>query len=331
VLAVDDQERVIGLNQAGGHLLGQDPATVANRSIQEVGRNTHLTRLAQEILGGRGPLERDIRLGTHTGRWLQVHATGLIGQDARPIGALLVMNDVTRLHRLETMRRDFVANVSHELKTPITSIKGFVETLLEDPPADPDELRRFLQIVNKQADRLDSIITDLLALSRLEQDTDTGGIETHSLPLDSVLERILRDLQNLHPAEAARVELVCPEGLRTLINPPLLEQAVNNLLGNALKYSPPGSPVKLQCRREAGEVAIAVVDAGTGIAEEHLPRLFERFYRVDKARSRQMGGTGLGLAIVKHIAQAHRGRIEVTSRLGVGSTFTLYLPGGESS
>ncbi len=326
VMAVDDREQVIGLNRAGGQLLGQDPAAVVNRSVQEVGRNSGLTRLVRDALAGHGPLEADIRLGVDQERWLQVHATGLIGADGHPIGALLVMNDVTRLRHLENMRRDFVANVSHELKTPITSIKGFVETLLEDPPDDRDEQERFLRIINKQADRLDAIITDLLALSRLEQTTGDGGLESHCQPVQPVLERVLRDLANLRPDSAARVTLNCPADLTAAINAPLIEQAVNNLLDNALKYSPDDSPVSVRCCAAGDEVAVSVTDLGPGIPAEHLPRLFERFYRVDKARSRQMGGTGLGLAICKHIAQAHRGRIAVTSDVGRGSTFTMYLP-----
>ncbi|MDX2473940.1 MAG: ATP-binding protein [Candidatus Krumholzibacteria bacterium] len=326
VLAVDTDENVIGLNHAGGRLLGQDPHAINNRSIQEVGRNSGLTRLAQDVLAGQGPLERDIMLGPISDRWLQVHASGLIGVDGQPIGALLVMNDVTRLRRLENMRRDFVANVSHELKTPITSIKGFVETIIEAPPQDPAEMERFLQIINKQADRLDSIITDLLALSRLEEDADKGGIETHRLPLNSLLERVARDFNNLRPNHAERIDLVCPADLRAAVNAPLLEQALNNLLENALKYSPEDTRITVACGHDEHEVSLAVSDCGPGIAAEHLPRLFERFYRVDKARSRQMGGTGLGLAIVKHIAQAHQGRVEVDSQVGVGSTFTMFLP-----
>jgi len=326
VLAIDGHENVIGLNNAGARFLRQDAQNAQHRSIQEVGRNTALTKLAQDVLAGRGPLEREIMLGPGTGRWLQVHATALIGLDDNPIGALLVMNDVTRIHRLESMRRDFVANVSHELKTPITSIKGFVETIIEDPPADSADLDRFLQIINKQADRLDAIITDLLALSRLEKDTDTGGIETHSLPVGSVIERVVRDAVNLDPRLASRITVTCLAQTRALINAPLLEQAIGNLLSNALKYSPDGTQVTLACNVSAGETTIVVSDSGPGIANEHLPRLFERFYRVDKARSRHVGGTGLGLAIVKHIAQAHGGRVEVKSTIGVGSTFTLYLP-----
>ncbi|MCB1183056.1 HAMP domain-containing protein [bacterium] len=326
VLAVDTDENVIGLNNAGGRLLGQDPARAQYRSIQEIGRNTGLTRLVQDVLAGQSPLERDIMLNGTSDLWVQVHATALIGQDDAPIGALLVMNDVTRLRRLETMRRDFVANVSHELKTPITSIKGFVETIIEDPPSDPGELERFLRIINNQADRLDAIITDLLALSRLEKDTDSGGIETHPLPLNAVLERVVRDLNNLRPEQAARITLACEGAPRAPVNAPLLEQAIGNLLGNALKYSPETATVHVTCGATEHEVMISVRDCGPGIAAEHLPRLFERFYRVDKARSRRMGGTGLGLAIVKHIAQAHKGRVAVESQVGVGSTFTIILP-----
>ncbi len=331
VLAVDTDGNIIGLNHAGGRLLSQDPAAVNNRSIQDIGRNSGLTLLAQDVLAGKGPLERDIMLGPVADRWLKVHATGLIGPDGESIGALLVMNDVTRLHRLEIMRRDFVANVSHELRTPITSIKGFVETIIEAPPENAGELEHFLQIINKQADRLDSIITDLLALSRLERDADSGGIETQPITLGSLLERVVRDLAHLRPALANRVDLDCPGRLQASVNAPLLEQAVNNLLENALKYSPDNTRITIACGVQDDEVTIAVTDNGPGIAAEHLPRLFERFYRVDKARSRQMGGTGLGLAIVKHIAQAHQGRVDVTSRVGRGSTFTLHLPRVEVS
>jgi two-component system phosphate regulon sensor histidine kinase PhoR len=326
VLAVDTNENVISLNQAGARLLEQDQHKSLGRSIQEVGRNPDLTFMAQEALAGAGPIERDIRLGPAGDRWVQVHATGLVEKEELPIGALLVMNDITGIHRLENMRRDFVANVSHELKTPITSIKGYVETLIDAPPPDSEGIDRFLAIINRQADRLDSIITDLLSLSRLEKNTDTGGIELHCLPLRPVLERVVRDLITRDPSAERNVTLICDGKLRADINPPLVEQAVSNLLENALKYSPDDSPVTLSCDKDEDGVYIKVCDTGPGIASEHLPRLFERFYRVDKARSRRMGGTGLGLAIVKHISQAHRGRVTVTSELGVGSTFTIILP-----
>ena len=323
VLAVDTGENVISLNQAAARLLGRDRQEALGRSIQEIGRNPELTILAQEVLAGAGPMEKDIRLGTATDRWIQVHATGLVQEGDLPLGALLVMNDITRIRRLESMRRDFVANVSHELKTPITSIKGYVETLIENPPEDSEGFDRFLGIINRQADRLNSIISDLLSLSRLEFN---GGIERHSLPLSPVLERVVRDLISRHPEAESSVTVACETRIRAEINAPLFEQAVSNLLENALKYSPEGSPVTLSCDQDEGRTCIEVRDTGSGIAAEHLPRLFERFYRVDKARSRQMGGTGLGLAIVKHIAQAHQGLVTVTSELGVGSTFTIILP-----
>jgi len=326
VLAVDTEETVIGLNQAGANLLGADLRRFEGRSIQEVGRHPDLTGLVQQVLAGAGPLERDVLVGSSTDRWLQVHATGLVGVDGRPIGALLVMNDVTRLRKLENIRRDFVANVSHELKTPITSIKGYVETLLEAPPAERGEMERFLGIINRQADRLAAIIGDLLSLSRLEHYADSDGLERDELPLVPVLERVVRDLGCRWPDAGRRVTLRSEGSPRAPVNAPLLEQAVGNLLDNALKYSPDDEPVVLACAERGGRVVITVADRGPGIAAEHLPRLFERFYRVDKARSRQMGGTGLGLAIVKHIAQAHGGRVTVDSAPGEGTTFTMDLP-----
>ena len=241
-----------------------------------------------------------------------------------PIGAVVVLNDVTRLKRLEAVRRDFVANVSHELKTPVTSIKGFAETLLDGALDDPEAARRFLRIIAGQADRLNAIIEDLLALSTLEAGQERPSARSRrptSATSCSVAVEVVR-AQGGRPS-ASRSRRTAPGEVFAAINPPLLEQAVVNLIDNAVKYSPEGSDGRRAASKSGPtRSSSASRDDGPGIAREHLPRLFERFYRVDKARSRDLGGTGLGLAIVKHIAQVHGGRVSVESALGRGSTFT---------
>jgi len=326
VIAVDADETIIRMNTAAAKLLGRDIDFALGRSLQEVGRNPGLTTLAQDTLRDGEPREQDVSLGDPRGTLLQVQASRLVGQDGHHLGALLVLNDVTRLRRLQSMRKDFVANVSHELKTPITSIKGFVETLIEDPPEDKAELDRFLGIINRQADRLGEIISDLLSLSRLEQNKGGGDIEFVDLPLHAILDRVRRDVASRLPDQVDRLQLDCNTALRAQVNVALLEQAVTNLIDNALKYGDEGTPVRVACEAGDDTVAIHVTDRSDGIAPHHLPRLFERFYRVDKARSRSLGGTGLGLAITKHIAQVHGGQATVVSQTGEGSTFTLTLP-----
>jgi two-component system phosphate regulon sensor histidine kinase PhoR len=289
-------------------------------------RNPDLLTLSQEALHGEEPVEGDIVLNREHESFLQVHATGLRGPDGERLGALLVLNDVTRLRRLESMRRDFVANVSHELRTPITSVKGFVETLLESPPEDPEDARRFLEIIHKQSERLNSIISDLLSLSRIEQEADAAAINFGEARLADVLAAAVTACAAKTELRPDRVSVDCPPDLRALVNSPLIEQAVVNLVDNALKYSDPDTPVRVAAEQSDGAIVIKVEDRGRGIDPKHFPRLFERFYRVDKARSRKLGGTGLGLAIVKHIVQAHAGEVQVESELGKGSLFTIVLP-----
>jgi two-component system, OmpR family, phosphate regulon sensor histidine kinase PhoR len=326
VLAVDPNQNIIRLNRMAAELLEQDCAHALGRSIQEIGRHPELTRLTEDILSGTKIAEKDIRIGGPNGRLLRVQASSLVDRDDLSFGVLLVMSDMTELRRLETMRRDFVANVSHELKTPITSIKGFVETLIETPPEDPKEAGHFLAIINRQTDRLENIISDLLALSRLEEGKGTDNLEMVEVSLNQFLDRFVRELASRNPKAAERVQISCPDDLRPRINPPLLEQAIGNLIDNALKYSPENSSVQVTCFGGPEGISLAITDRGSGIPAQHLPRIFERFYRVDKARSRRMGGTGLGLAIVKHITQIHGGQATVTSNPGQGSTFTLTLP-----
>jgi two-component system phosphate regulon sensor histidine kinase PhoR len=327
VIAVDTEERIIAMNEAAARLLDVEVAHIEGRSIQETIRNPDLQHVIARTLSGHEPQETDIvlRVGLED-RDLLATATLLEGGDEAVVGAVVVLNDVTRLKRLEAVRQDFVANVSHELKTPVTSIKGFAETLLDGALGDPPTARRFVRIIAGQSDRLNAIITDLLSLSKLEKDQERHGVELEEADVCDVV-NVAADVNE--PKAAARgidVVVDCPVSSLAPVSPPLLEQAVANLIDNAVKYSPEGSVVRVSLEEFPDELVIAVGDQGQGIAREHLPRLFERFYRVDKARSRDMGGTGLGLAIVKHIAQAHGGRVSVESRLGEGSTFRIHLP-----
>ncbi|MBN1269069.1 MAG: PAS domain-containing protein, partial [Kiritimatiellae bacterium] len=326
VIAVDGTEHVISMNRAAATLLQMDAAQAAGRSIQEAVRHSEIQDFVRRALAGAEPVESDITLHEDKDTYLQAHGTMLCDAHGQGIGALVVLHDVTRLRRLENVRRDFVANVSHELKTPITSIKGFVETLLDGAAEDAGAARRFLEIIAKQADRLNAIVTDLLSLSRIEQEADRREIELVEAPLREVIESALQACRPRAKEKEVALQLACDAGLRARLSPDLLEQAVINLVDNAVKYSEAGQPVRVEASASASEVRISVRDEGCGIAKEHLPRLFERFYRVDKARSRTLGGTGLGLSIVKHIAQAHGGSVDVESEPGKGSMFTIRLP-----
>jgi two-component system phosphate regulon sensor histidine kinase PhoR len=328
VLAVDMVERVIAVNAAAARLLDTEPSAAEGKAIQEVVRNPDLQHVIAQTLDGHRPVEADIvmRVGAED-RNLQANGTLLHDdRDGENAGAVVVLNDVTRLKRLEAVRRDFVANVSHELKTPVTSIKGFAETLEDGALDDPEAARRFVRIISGQADRLNSIIEDLLSLSTLEQSGDGPLLQLEEADLCGVVAVALEVCGPKAEAKGIEVRQTCPDGLLAHVSPPLLEQAVVNLVDNAIKYSSEGGTVDVGLTETRDEIVISVRDLGQGIPREHLPRLFERFYRVDKARSRDLGGTGLGLAIVKHIAQIHGGRVSVDSVLGQGSVFRIHLP-----
>jgi two-component system phosphate regulon sensor histidine kinase PhoR len=330
VLAVDTEERIISLNMAAGRLLGANPKEMEGRNLQEVVRNADLRRFVASALVCKRPVEGDVVLRSARERVLQAHGTALRDPAGRGIGAVIVLNDVSRLRQLENMRRDFAANVSHELKTPITSIKGFVETLLDGAMHDPHDAERFLRIIARQADRLNAIIEDLLSLSRIETEAEAADIELETVPLHETLAAAAHNCETKAAERGIRIVLGGDPHLEAKVNSPLLEQAVTNLLDNAVKYSNQDGQVELNVVKGESEILIQVRDHGCGIAEEHLSRLFERFYRVDKARSRKLGGTGLGLAIVKHIVLAHRGQVTVESQENAGSTFTIRLPAPEA-
>ncbi|APG24234.1 ATP-binding protein [Syntrophotalea acetylenica] len=326
VLALDNDERIIHLNRAAAELFQVSPEAVQGRRIQEVVRKADLQRFVERVLTSRVPVEGDILLPAATGdRHLQAHGTLLQDGEGKRLGVVVVLNDVTRLHRLENLRRDFVANVSHELKTPITCIKGSVETLMGGAMDRREDADRFLGIIAKQAERLNAIIDDLLDLSRIEQNQNEKAIELVPSSLRPVLQGAIYACDIKARDKGIELVLSCAPEITADINPPLLEQAVINLVDNAIKYSDAGGTVWIETQRDADQVTIRVRDQGCGIGQEHLPRLFERFYRVDKARSRRVGGTGLGLSIVKHIVQAHHGRVTVDSVPGQGSTFSIVL------
>jgi len=325
VLAIDGRRCILGINRAAADLLDVEAEQAAGRPLQDVIRNPDLRRFALTAIDCREPVEDDLLLRGIRDRTIRLRGTAL--RDASGDGgAVIVLNDVTEVQRLENVRRDFVANVSHELKTPVASIKGFVETLLDGALDDRNDARRFLGIVARQADRLAAIIEDLLALSRIEQSETSGKLPLDPQPLTGILVTASDDCRPRAVERSIRLEVDCPPDLIVTVNGPLLEQAVINLVDNAIKYSEAGKAVWLSADNDATGPAIRVRDEGCGIAAEHLPRLFERFYRVDKARSRVLGGTGLGLSIVKHIVQAHAGTIVVESTPGVGTTFTIRLP-----
>jgi two-component system phosphate regulon sensor histidine kinase PhoR len=327
VIAVDPEGRVIAINSAGARLLDVGSRDVVGMSIEEAARSPELQRVVLAVLSGEQPVETDLTaiVGGEE-RFHQANGSLLHTEDGAVAGAVVVVNDVTRLRRLEAVRSDFVANVSHELKTPVTSIKGFAETLTDGAIDDPDAGRRFLRIIAGQADRLNAIIEDLLALSSLERGIEGREVALQEARLADVLAVAAEVCAS--KAEAKRIGVVvdCPDDLYAEMNPPLLEQAVVNLLDNAIKYSPEDTSVAVSAAQTERETVVTIADQGVGISREHLPRLFERFYRVDKARSRDLGGTGLGLSIVKHIAQVHGGSVSVDSIVGRGSTFRLHLP-----
>ncbi|MFM8635269.1 MAG: ATP-binding protein [Planctomycetia bacterium] len=329
VLAIDARQRVVGINRAAAELLGLDLQTVVGRSLQEVIGNPDLRRFALRAIDCREPVEDDVVLPGPRDRTIRVRGTALrdLSGDG---GAVIVLNDVTDLKRLESVRRDFVANVSHELKTPVASIKGFVETLLDGAADDPTDRRRFLGIVARQADRLEAIIEDLLALSRIEQSEGAGTLPLERANIAALLAEAVGDCLPRATERSIVLEVECDAGLDAMVNAPLVEQAVINLVDNAIKACEQGDTIHVSSRiaEDAGarQLEIVVQDEGCGIEPSHLPRLFERFYRVDKGRSRMQGGTGLGLSIVKHIVQTHGGTVHVESTPGQGSSFTLRIP-----
>ncbi|OPX39940.1 MAG: hypothetical protein B1H11_01605 [Desulfobacteraceae bacterium 4484_190.1] len=327
ILTVDRDEHVVSINEAACMILGVGYEWVRGRSVQEVFRNPVIEQLVGTALATREPLEKDVTIYKMDGdRVMSIYTTPWKKGDRDQSGVLVVLNDVTRIRRLEKIRQEFVANVSHELKTPVTAIKGAVETIRHVRKADISDAPDFIDIISRNAKRLEAIVEDLLTLSRLDQDEMQPRIPVQEVILRHLLLSASSVCKGMAEQRAMRVRLDCPNDLRIKANPHFLEQAVINLLDNAIKYGEREQVITVAAEETDGQIEIRVKDQGPGIEERHLPRLFERFYRVDKARSRVRGGTGLGLAIVKHVARIHGGNVRVISKFGRGSTFIITLP-----
>ena len=327
ILVINDQARAMFQVPVGRNVHGA--------SVLEVSRHPDIRSILDEALRfdfTSHPHSKEIEL--EDGRWFSVYAAPLRNAQRMTLGSILVFHDVTEIKRLETIRSDFVANVSHELRTPLTAIQGYVETLIHSPPADSQERQQFLEIIERHAERLGRLTEDLLSLSDLE----SGKIQIAPRPVDTA--RLVQQSLEVIWERAGKKEIKLSQEISAACgkingDPDRLQQLLINLVDNAVKFTPSGGKVTLcaaECQGDNGarQIEISVADSGVGIPENDLPRLTERFYRVDKARSRDLGGTGLGLAIVKHIVQAHRGELKITSELNKGTTIRVRLPIAEN-
>ena len=326
LIAINSKHKIIKINKPAKLLLDIKTESVIGKSIQEAIRNSELQDLAITSLKNHSSSEKEIVLYDGSDQYWRARATPLIDAQGDCVGSVVVLNDITKMRQLERIRRDFVANVSHELKTPITSIKGFVETLLDGALHNTKDADKFLKIISSQSDRLDAIIEDLLSLSRIEEESESGKIFLEKNLLSPVINSSVFMCKKQLDDKLIDLKINCSSDVIVKINPLLFEQALVNLIINAIKYSSSQGEIVIDVKNLNSNIEITVKDYGCGIPEEHLDRLFERFYRVDKSRSRHFGGTGLGLSIVKHIIQTHNGSVFVDSAVGKGTTFTISLP-----
>jgi two-component system phosphate regulon sensor histidine kinase PhoR len=326
IIAVDYNENILLLNQTAKDMLAIGIESFQGKTLQEVVRISEIQKFFKRVSSEVNPQETEIILQAETDRSLQLTGTQLYDIENKAIGTLVVFNDITNLKYLDSVKKDLVANVSHELKTPVTTIKGFIETLRDGAIEDRKNAERFLDIVLKHIDRLNLLIDDLLTLAKLEQDSGNEEIEMETLAIKPILESVVEDNEIKSHHKKIDISINCDPDISAKVNKHLLEQAIGNLLDNAIKYSDKKTRIEVGAYAKDNVLNIYVEDEGYGIAEENLPRLFERFYRIDKARSREEGGTGLGLAIVKHIMNVMKGSVEVESKVGKGSIFNLKLP-----
>jgi two-component system phosphate regulon sensor histidine kinase PhoR len=324
VMIVDGEGTVILINRTLKEFLGVGREAAGKKPL-EVVRNIEIQEIADNVLNLNSRFEsREITIVLQDEKILLVHATPVLREN-KVDGAVLVFHDITELRRLENVRRDFVANVSHELRTPVSTIRGYAETLLEGALEDKEHAREFLRVIYDDAERLVNLIKDLLDLSRIESGHVKLAFE--ACALEPVVDRVLAAMNNEAEENSVHLKKEIPPGLpRVKADEGAIAQVLFNLVENAIKYNNKDGCVSVSARERGHFIEVSVEDTGIGIPSKDIPRIFERFYRVDKARSRDLGGTGLGLSIVKHIIHAHYGEVAVESELGRGSTFRFTLP-----
>jgi len=323
LLLLDEDKRIQLANRAFSELF-DIAADVRGKTVLEVLRQHELADIAEQVAAQKQVLGYEIKLGGLSERVLQINAAGVFDNNGQKQGTILVFHDLTRLKQLERTREEFVANVSHELRTPLSLIKGYTETLLDGAKDNPEVATKFLQTIQRNSERLQFLIEDLLTISELE----SGRIKMNlqSVRLHSLVDRVLEDFKT--QAASRRIELknAVPE-LTVRADADRLQQVLSNLIGNAIKYGREGGHVSVSGQQLDGvAIELCVQDDGPGIPAEALERVFERFYRIDKARSREQGGTGLGLSIVKHIVASHGGKVWAKSEPGSGAAFYFTLP-----
>jgi two-component system phosphate regulon sensor histidine kinase PhoR len=328
VIALDRNLHLISANNAAATRFGIEQSNRGS-SLRDILDEPELLRIIEKALDSGVREAREFESEVLAGRRLSVIAEQMRVDEQKTTGAVVLIDDVTDIRQLERIRSDFAANVSHELRTPITNIQGYVETLQDIDLDDKEQLRRFLGIIQRNSERLGMIIEDLLTLARLEQPEDALGADLLPTSLSGIIDEVIDRQDPAAQRRSIELDCTCSDRLQVLTRGDLLVEAISNLVSNAIRYGPEQSIVRIVATRQDddGRVRIAVTDQGPGIPAIHVPRLFERFYRVDKARSRAEGGTGLGLAIVKHIALVHGGIVRVETEAGKGSTFLLEVPG----
>jgi len=326
LVVVDDRRRAQMMNAEFLRVFGVgDNATGV--PLLELIRDATVDRLLAEALDTGEPRRESIHVSRVADKHLEIEVSAVPFRvnSNQTGGAIVLFRDITQLRQVEEMRRDFIANVSHELRTPLSIFRGYLETLLADPRQPPDELLRILEIMERHSDRLNALVDDVLSLARLE--SPESEIDRAEINLPNFLGAILRDWEKRFAAKELKAQLDVSTNLPSLhADESRLQEVIYNLLDNAVKYSQTGGSIAVRAAAVGDQIRLSVTDQGVGIPARDLPRIFERFYRADKARSRELGGTGLGLSIVKHIAQLHGGRVEAESELGRGTTMSVILP-----